>query len=251
MRILWSNYLSSGSSWTSQSEDANYPMSNLYDIRLTRQYRTDGLLSTEYIQAGEAGIIPQYFAMINHNVSSSATIVLDGASSSGMSTLTWTQTLTWSSYTLVSTITSTVSCDYFRLKISGLSTTTQSYISIGYLYLGNYLEMPGMRPDQSIADETTSRVSVSDGGQVYADDGYNFRAGKINFPYLTQTQRDDIRTMFATVKNYQPVIMLIWPSNVSEEKPIYCLFDQKKLEFERTDDVNMRWATSLNFREVF
>lgn len=250
MRLLWNNFISSGNSFTYASEDANYPIENIYDIRLTRPYRTDGLLSTEYVIAGYTGV-PEYVALVAHNVSSSASIYLEGGSSSGLSTLTFSESLTWTENTLISTIASTASCDYFRLRIAGLSTATQEYISIGYWFLGEYLEMPGMKPDQNLYNRTTSRVSITDGGQVYADDGYNYRSGTMNFPYLTQTQRSDITTMFNAVKNHKPVIMIIWPSNTSEELPVYCIIDQADFNWKRTDDVNYRWATSMSFREVF
>lgn len=250
MRILWQNLISSGSSWTSYSEDANYPLSNLYDTRLSRQYRTNGLTSTEYIQVGQSSIAPEYFAICGHNVSSSCTIVLQAGTSSGLSTLSWTQTLTWSSYTLVSTITSTVNADYFRLKISGLSTDTQSYISVGYLFLGNAISMPYMKPDQVVKDETTSKVTISDGGQAYGDQGYDFRSPTINFPYLTHAERAEIRTMFTEVKNYKPIIAVIWPSNQSYELPIYGIINQTNLEWKRSDDYGLPWSLTLNIRET-
>jgi hypothetical protein len=250
MKILWNNYLDSGSSYTPYSVDANYPVSNIYDSRLSRVYHTNGLASTEYIIIKETGS-PQYVSLFNHNVSSSGTIYIEGGSSSLMSTVTWTQTLTWSSYQITSAITSTVSCTYFRLRITGISTATLSYISLGYMFLGDYLEMPGMRPDQTIFDETTSRITLSQGGQLYADDGYNFRSAKINFPYLTHAQRASIRSMWATIKNYKSVIMITWPSNSTYELPIYGVIDQKQLQFTRTDDPNMAWETSLTIREIF
>ena len=251
MRILWNSYIDENSSWTAYSEDANYPVSNLYDTRLSRVYRSNGLVSTEYVQIGEASTVPEYFAMVNHNISSSATISLVGGTSSGMSTASWTQTLTWSSYTLVSTITSTAVCTYYKLKVVGLSTATQSYIEIGYLYLGDYLQLPFMKPSHSIKDETTAKITVSDGGQAYGDDGYNYRAPTIEFPYLTHTERASIRTMFASVKNYKPVVAVIWESNTSAELPMYSIIDQKNLEFKRTEDTNYPWSLSLQLREIF
>jgi hypothetical protein len=252
MRILWQNFLDSGSSWTAYSEDGNYPVSNLYDTRLSRVYRTNGLASTEYIQAGESTVCaPTYVALVNHNISSSATITLTAGTSSGMSTLTYTQTLTWSSYTLVSTITSTLTANYFRLKIAGLSTLTQSYVSIGYLYLGTYLEMPGVKPDQTVKDETMAKVTISDGGQAYGDDNYSYRAPMVNFPGLTSTQRADIRTMFAYVKNFRPIMAILWPSNQTEEKVIYGILDQKNLEWKKTGDIGLPWSLSLQIREIY
>jgi hypothetical protein len=251
MRILYQNFLDSDSSWTAYSEDANYPLANLYDTRLSRQYRTNGVASTEYIQSGESSTVPQYVALINHNVSSSCTITFEGASSSGFSTLTYTKTLAWSSYAIISTITSTVACNYFRFRFVGLSTLTQNYISIGYAYAGTYLELPPMKNDQNIKDETTAKITISDGGQAYGDNGYSYVAPTINFPYITQTERTNIRTMWATVKNYIPVILIVWPNNTDVQKPIYCVIDSKTMDFKRTDDVNMPWSVSMQFREVF
>jgi hypothetical protein len=250
MRLLWNNYISSATTLDTQSEDANYVVTNIYDTRLSKEYRTDGLVSTESITVEYTGV-PEYVSLVNHNVSSSATIYLDGGSSSGMSTTTFSETLTWSSYTLVSTIASTVSCDYFRVRVTGLSTATQDYVSLGYLFLGEYLEMPGMKPTQTIKDIVNSRVTISQSGQAYGDNSYKYRNPLFEFPYLTQTQRDEMRTMFNAVKNYLPVILIIWPSNTTEETPIYSIIDQASLDFERTDDVNYRWKTRMQFREIF
>jgi hypothetical protein len=248
MRILWQNLIDDGSSYTPYSEDANYPVSNLYDTRLSRVYRSLAAVATEYILVNES-CAPQYVGLINHNVSSSATIYVEGGSSSGLSTLTYSTTFTWSSYTMLSTQPSTVACTYHRIRVVGSTTSTQ--IQIGYLFMGNYIELPGMKNDQETIDEVTSKITVSDSGQAYGDDGYRYRSFTINFPYVTQSQRTSVRTMFATIKNYQPVITVIWPGNTTYETPIYSIIDSKNLSFKRTDDYNLPWTFSLKIREVF
>jgi hypothetical protein len=250
MRILWNNLIDDGSSYTAYSEDADYPVLNVADSRASRTYHTSGVASTEYIIVRETSTIaPTYCALVNHNVSSSASIYVEASSSSGFGGA-FSTTIPWSSYTMLTSWTSTGK-EWWRVRVVGHSTLT-AYMQIGVMYLGTYLQLPGMKPDQTISDETTAKVTIGDGGQAYGDDGYSYRAPKINFPYITSTNRTEMRTMWAGVKNYKPIVLDIWEStDSSEETPIYCVIDQRELEFKRTDDVNYRWTTSLQFREVF
>jgi hypothetical protein len=111
--------------------------------------------------------------------------------------------------------------------------------------------MPGMKPDQTIKDETTARVDISASGQAYGDSGYDYRNPTFNFPYLSNTERTNIRTMWAAVHNYIPVYVIIWPGSTTEEKPIYGVINQNAIEWKRTDDQTYRWATSLQIRETY
>ena len=111
--------------------------------------------------------------------------------------------------------------------------------------------MPGMKPDQTIKDETTAKVDISHSGQAYGDSGYDFRNPTINFPYLSNTERENIRTMWKAVHNYIPVYTILWPGSTTEEKPIYGIINQNSFEWKRTDDRNYRWATSIQLRETY
>lgn len=248
MRIIYDNYISTDTTIEPYSEDGNYLVSNIYDTRLSRVYRTDGVASTEYI-IFEQTCAANYMVVVNHNVSSSATIYVEACSSSGFGAC-FSTTMPWNEDSMYAYVTPSTSNAFWRLRIVGNS-TTQAYIEIGYMFLSTYIEMPGMKPDQAITDETTARVTYSDGGQAYGDDGYNYRAPKFNFPYLTNDQRLAVRDMWETVKTYKPVYVIIWPGSTSEEAPMYCNIEQKNIEWKRTDDVNYRWATSIQFREIF
>ena len=248
MRALYNSLISSESSYTAYSEDIQYPATNIADTRLSRVYHSDGVDSTEYIivNAGST-IAPTYAALLNHNVSSSATIYVEASSSSGF-TGAFSTTLAWSSHCMLGYFASTAK-EWWRLRVVGTS-TDDGYMSIGRFDLGTYLQLPGMKPDQEFLYETTAKISISDGGQAYGDDGYNFRQFKINFPYITSTNRDAMLTMWNEVKNYQPFVLHVW-ENSTEETPIYCVIDQSNMTFKRTDDVNYRYATSIQIREVF
>jgi hypothetical protein len=45
-------------------------------------------------------------------------------------------------------------------------------------------------------------------------------------------------------------VLHVWEAS-TEETPIYYILDQTNLTFKRTDDVNYRYATSIQIREVF
>jgi hypothetical protein len=246
---LWNNGISSGSSFTAYSEDAQYPVTAIYDTRLSRVYRTNSVASTEYVIVKPSTATRMYYAAIlNHNIESTATVYIEGSATSSFGAA-FSTTLAWSSYTMIGTISSTAAYAYWRARIVGNS-TTNGYIQIGFLYLGGYLQLPGMKPDQEIIYETTAKISISDGGQAYGDDGYSFRAPKVNFQYSTAANKVEIQDMWAGVKNYVPIILHIWESS-TEERPLYCVIDQTNVTFKRTDDYTYRWATSLQFREVF
>ena len=230
------------------SASGSYPVSNLQDTRLSRTYRTNGKASTEYVHIVNTSTVT-YACILGHNLSTSATVYVAGSDSTWSTGAAFSTTMTVSTGIMVSTL-GPSTYNYWRFRIDDTSTGT-TYHEIGGLYLGTYLQLPGMKPDQTIADETTAKVTVSDGGQAYGDDGYNYRSPSVNFPYLVSTQRNEIRTMFNTVKNYTPVIAVIWENALTLEEPMYCILDSKTLDWKKTGDVGKPWSVSLKLREVF
>lgn len=247
VRVLFNNLIDSGSSYTANNEDPNYPLSNLYDTRLSREFRNVVVSTSDYVIMRESSIAPTYVALLNHNISSSATIYVEASSSSGFGGA-FSTTIAWSSYTMLSRLVSTAK-EYWRIRVDGNS-TANTHLGIGSIWLSEYIQMPGMSVDQELGDVTTARNAISDSGQLYGDNGYNYRTFKVNFPYLSSAQRYDMSTVWHTVKNYKPIIMDIWP-NSPEERVMYCFINQDSLNFQRTDDRILRWKTSINFREVF
>lgn len=248
MRILYNNLIDAESSYTMTSENSAYPITNAFDSRLSKEYRSTIVSTSDRIAVMESSIAPTYIALINHNISSSATLYIEASSSSGF-TGAYSTTIAWSSYTAIHNIGTSTAKDYWRIRIEGNS-TLNSYLRLGYLYLGTYLQMPGMERNQEIGIITTAKTNISDSGQLYGDNGYSYRSFKCNFPYLTNQERSDISTMWNTVKNYKPIVLDIW-HNSTEERFMYCYIAQDNLIFGRTDDINMRWKTGLVFKEVF
>lgn len=248
MRLLYDNNVMTSTYIDCYSASGSYPVANLQDTRLSRTYRTDGKASTEYVHVVNSSPV-SYAGILNHNLSTACTIYIEGSDSTWSTGAAFSTTVAHSTGIIIVSMTQS-SYAYWRFRFNDTSTGT-TYIELGGLYLGTYLQLPGMKPDQTISDETTARVTVSDGGQAYGDDGYDYRSPSINFPYLVSTQRTDIRAMFSAVKNFTPVIALIWENSLTLEEPMYCILDQKTLDWKKTGDMVKPWSLSLKLREVF
>ena len=125
------------------------------------------------------------------------------------------------------------------------------YIEIGSIYLGTYLQMPGMKLDQVFDEVTNSKVSISTSGQAYGQEKYDYRNPNINLPFISHTLRASIKTMWANNKNIRPMILLVWANRLDLEAPMYAVLDQKKISFKRngTNQIDP-FNTKLKFREV-
>ncbi|UCF13196.1 MAG: hypothetical protein JSW06_02785 [Thermoplasmatales archaeon] len=252
MRILWDNkYLSA--SITASSQDPDYPLSNTQDTRLTRLFRTNNLVDDQYITINTE-IKASYVAIMNHNISSDATIQLLGANEDTNDVVDWdnpdvTISVTHRDYIIVQKFTEATYTDW-RLTIDDPN-NSDGYIKIGSVFIGTYLQMPGMsRKANNIDNLSTSEVSFSDSGQVYGDEGYDYRENSVSFPLISQDKREQIVSMYKEVTKIKPVIMLLWAERLDLEKPIYCVLTLDP-KFKRTDSHNDPFQLQLKFREVF
>lgn len=248
MKLLWNNYATSSATYVGTTENVNYPIANLYEEQLSKVYRSVFVSTTEEIILQQS-CAPTHVSIFNHNVSSSATIYVEAASSSGF-TGAFSTTMDWAEYYMVTDEFVSTSKEFWRVRIEGNSTAL-SYAQSGYLFVGDSLDMPYMKRDQEITKKVVSNVVISHGGQVYGDEMYSYRNPVVNFPLVTSTWREQVQDVFDDRKNYGSMILMIWPDSLETESPMYCVFDQKELKWKRTTDRNHKWETTIKFREVF
>ena len=110
--------------------------------------------------------------------------------------------------------------------------------------------MPGMRLDQTLELKDESTISISSSGQSYGNLGYTYRNPQFTFPFLSHDQRDQLNTMWNNNKQVKPLICLIWANDLNIESPMYCIIDQKSMQFKRNGE-SIPWSTKLKLREVF
>jgi len=246
MRILWENKILS-SDLTASSENPDFTIDNVQDTRLAVVYRSVEE-STNITITGP--ITASYFSILNHNLTESATVTLEGNNTDSWGAPSFSQSVDWLETSMIVNF-SESTYNYWRLIIVDDDTGADGYIEIGSLYLGTYLQMPGMEIGQEIPQVSTSTKQYSSNGQVYGDKKIIYRNPKIDFPYITELQRTEIKEMWENNENTGPVIVLIWANRLDIEPLIYSVIDQDSVSFTKSQNKNVPYKTSLQFREVF
>lgn len=248
MRLLWDNKLIDVTI-TPDVESIEYPSSNLVDPRLSRFYKTNDDANQSIVFSGTS-VKASYIAIAGHNFSSGAQITLQGNTEDVWIDPDFEKEITWRAGIIVHDFTESEYA-YWRLVVD--DSNSDGYLRIGYVYLGTYLQMPGMEIGQDIDDD--------------AGDGYLARNLKISHPRVTHEQRAAIREAFNSCRvgnisfstsgqfyadgRVRPVIVLMWAHDLESEEPVYAIFGDDKLQWKRTDDPGLPWKITIEYREVF
>lgn len=242
MKILWNNEVDKNTI-TASGTHVDYPLSNLVYPHLSRVFHaTDD--DDEYILIAGTDIDADSIAIMNHNFTSAAVIKIQGNDTNVWTSPSYTKTLTWTEYTIFEDFTSG-QYNYWRLFIDDAA-NPDGYISIGRLFLGEKLELPGMKPDQGVDDMTTDKVSFSESGQTYGDAVVKFRKYTVNFPYISEAERVKIRAAFTDRRIFKPFPVKMFDLELA----MYSVFADV-LKWKRSDDENYPWQLQMILREVY
>lgn len=249
MIILWDNKAETAA-LSVISENPNYPKENLQDTRLAKRYRTLVDSSQRIVfGAAAANITATYAVVLGHNISDSATINIEGNATDSWGSPTFSQAMTKQGDVYIAEFTS-AAFDFWSIEIDD-PTNPDNYIEVGFVFIGISLQMPAMAPTQEMPYNTASSNSVSNSGQLYGNEKYNFKSFKITSPHVTNALRNSIITMFDTIKNIKPFILIIWSDDLAFESPIYCFYTDKSLKWKKTGATNFPFSISFKFQEVF
>lgn len=242
MQIMYDNeIIASGK--VCDTADSDYPVSNLIDTRLSRVLRTTGNDDQRIEFDFGSSVTISRICIVGHNLLSDCSISFftDDDSNGYFDTIDWNANIIIHQMTAITATSITLIID----------NPSASYVEIGYIFIGDFLQLPNMKIDQELTEETTAKVAFSSSGQAYGKDGYVFRKPKINFPAMTDAHKSGLQTMFDEVKTINPFICAIWANRLDIEPALYCVLNQKTLKFKRSDIVNAPWSSSIELREVF
>lgn len=249
MIILWDNKAETAAVSVT-SENPNYPKENLQDTRLAKRFRTTQDSAQRIVfGAAAANITATYAVVLGHNVSDSATINIEGNATDSWGSPTFSQAMTKQGDVYIAEFTS-AAFDFWSIEIDD-PTNPDNHIEVGFVFIGISLQMPAMAPTQEMPYNTASENSVSNSGQLYGNEKYNFRANKIVSPHATNVQRTSIKTVFDTIKNIKPFILIIWSDDLSFESPIYAFYVNNSLKWKKTGATNFPFSISFNYQETF
>jgi hypothetical protein len=246
MRIAYDNKILDATV-DATSENPNYTADNLQNTVLAKVYRS--VADTTTIKVSTA-ITASYFFILNHNLTSTATITLQGNDTDAWGAPSFSQSVTWHADKCYLNF-DEATYNFWRVVITDDDTGADGYIEIGLLWLGTYLQMPGMKLDQQLNEKTDSSVSITYSGQAYGEERYSYRNPQFSFPYITHDERKSLLTMWENNKNILPMVVMIWANDFGMEFPLYCVLDQKNIQFKRNGDSRDPWAVKMKFREVF
>ena len=250
MQIMYDNKTVSATK-TAYTENPNYLLANLDYTQLSRRYRSVGASDQWIVFTGP--IKASRLMIAAHNLSVDAEIYIQGNNTNAWTAPSFSQELSYKSGIITGQFVE-ATYNYWRLYINDDGSNSPDYIEIGGLYLGTYVQLPGMKIDQKIDNKTTSMKSLSQSGQLYGDKRYKYRSFTVNFPAITNAQKAEITTMWESMDITDPFYLLIWANREDMETPIYCCFNYEAEAgptWTHTENYTHPWAVSLNIREVF
>lgn len=163
---LANNLISSSATITPSSENSAYPKSNLYDKQAARVFRGTSLTSlTILVDIGSAQQADTV-AIINHNLSASATLSLKADNSNPPTTVVASPSYRlhdiWKGFTLTST-------RYWLLTVTD---SNSAALEIGQLLLGRRVALPRNRQQGQGYKPAHKRATISD--ETYAGVFWNY-----------------------------------------------------------------------------
>jgi hypothetical protein len=245
MQIIYDNKISVS---TPSTENPDYPIENLDDKRLSKIFKTTSAEDQSIVFDGP--IKATRIVIAGHNFSVDSMIRVQGNNTNVWTAPSYNSLATYKSGIILHKITE-ATYNYWRLFVDDAESNANDYLSIGRLFLGEFLQMPGMKIDQILTKKTTSENKISSSGGVFGDKRYGYRSLTVNFPSVSETQRQALLTMWDAVENIEPFFIVPWANREDIETPIYCIFDQDEITFKRSDNYMVPWSTTLKFREVF
>ncbi len=135
---------------------------------------------------------------------------------------------------------------YWWFKVTD-SANADGLIKIGRLGLGTYLDWtPGVAINfpYEMLDSTTRWMSKT--GQVYSNEGVTAKSYTFDIPFISDTQRQSLETMYDDVKRHEPILWVPNENYLTRIEPLYCIITS--LSFNHL--YNYNYSASIGLMEA-
>lgn len=183
----------------------------------------------------------------NHNLTSGATIKIQGNATDSWGSPSVDVTLTWRDCETIFEGFTGGSYRYWRFYVDDTG-NADGYIEVGTLYIGEVFNMPGMSPTIEFVWNNNSYVEYSTSNQAFGDTRETWMGYNVEFPNPTNAQRKNIITMLNTVQNVTPIFVTIFDDDQDFEDPFFATITNQNVSFKKNS--NVLFANSLLFRET-
>jgi hypothetical protein len=211
------------------SSEANTDLvaENVLHDHIAKLWRTTGK-SSEWIvfNLGSAKKIT-CFSIFSFNLTSSATVTLQGNASDSWGSPTYSQALTIPTDADSNVIQRIVffldqTFQYWRLTLAD-SGNAASYLDIGRIAAGEYYETSrNIGQGFSITMFDPSEGNVVAGRQTFYRNRNRYRRATVSFNLQDQTQTDKLSAIMEKVGNSRPLVLSLEPTNRPSKDSMYC-----------------------------
>ena len=253
MKIIYDNWIDDAT-LTASSTAEGYDVNNLKVPQLLNNFIFDGNNESVTMDFTTAVELKTFIIDIG-NMSSTATITLEGNATDVWTSPSYSQAMTkteTAAYLLLD--------EEYRWWRLTLDDSTVVDIEVGYIHAGGAaLQMPSIDPQVELFYSNTSSATISISGQVYGNTGYNFLETSFNFSQITEgsattlgvpvATRQEFVDFFNTVNNTQPFWVFLWSNNLDEFPPQFCISANKSLQLSKLG-WGKNYSTTLALRGV-
>lgn len=228
--ILKTNETLFDAALSSNSENVNFPLTNLFDSRLSRYYRTDtGTTTATIVFDPGSAVTVNSICIAGHNISSGATIKFQGNATDSWGAPTIDETLTWSSGVINKDFTGDT-LEYWRLHIIDAG-NTDTFIKIGRAYGSDAYSTPVISWEVSHSHESDTVKNRNPVGVTYGDIRIKSELISVKWPkILTATDKPALIAAFDQVDITKP-FFVTFDDSVSLLGTLYVTIDTNGLHF--------------------
>ena len=199
--------VATGATIVASSADANYPVANVKALPVSKPFRFTGKTSENLQIDLTAAKLIECVAILNHNMSSTATITLNGGTTSNPDGTQYTTTIAWRQYDAFKLISQT---DRYWKIIFADSNCPQSFIQVGYLMMGDSVTLAtNFAPGWNLIDEHTNLELETEFGVPHVAE--LFYRVHLQLPWKTLSTADatTMRTLQRALKrNVTPILVI-------------------------------------------
>lgn len=193
------------------SEDTSFPASNAKILPVSKPYRSvDGQTTSQKIRIDYATAkSTDQVSLINHNLTSAATITLNGGTTPDPDGGEFTTTITWREFTAFKNLASTQTFKHWAILIEDV-TNQDGFIQVGYILMGLKTTFTfGFNYGWTFADEIVNVELETEFGAP--DISALFRRVKLKlvFQHLTEAEGNTVRDFYTGLtKNFVPFFLI-------------------------------------------
>ena len=241
MKALYENLLLDAATLIADSENFNFPVTNLLIASSNITFRSVTASTTTTLTFA-ASVTLNSLGIANHNLGGIKIETFLAAApdlnTGVISTIYDTDVLYFTETT----------CDEILITTYG---PVGSYTEVGALYMGLALELPDPIAHYNEGLIFTSERLESDWGTVYGSGGVVLKPlDPMTFLARTQAMKESIITMLRFIKNYNYLFVDVKDEDHSISTPVYCTLTNGDVGLNRYSIGGFQYNTSLSFKEA-